>query len=137
MGFFPPWLEAHRLAAMHIDKRELLTRPRKLPAFSVELRAPVGFEFKIGQRFMLGLPDIDTHIEAPGDDVPLKPMDGVEVRAVTAATQRKVLLRAHYSGATVNVLVVAVAPAPTYSGNRDAIWKEAAATARIVFGEAA
>jgi hypothetical protein len=33
--------------------------------------------------------------------------------------------------------VVAVAPAPTYSGNRDAIWKEAAATARIVFGEAA
>jgi hypothetical protein len=122
---------------MHIPKKELLTRPQKLPPFSVELRAPMGFAFKVGQRFTLDLPDVDKHLEAPRLDVPLKPMDGVEIRAVPAATQRKVMLRAHYSGATVNVLVVAVSPEPTYAGNRDAVWKEAAATARVVFGTAA
>jgi hypothetical protein len=118
-------------------RKELLTRPSKLPAFSVELRAPLGFVFKVGQRFTLALPDIDKHLEAPGLDVPLAPVDGVEIRAVPAATQRKVMLRAHYSGATVNVLVIAVSPEPVYAGNRDAVWKEAGATARVVFGSPA
>ncbi|MDM0013935.1 hypothetical protein QTH87_15985 [Variovorax sp. J22P168] len=118
------------------DKLELQTRPRNLPAFSVELRAPMGFEFKVGQRFALDLPGIERQLESPTLDVPLKSADGSEVRAVPAATQRKVLLRAHYSGATVNVLVIAVSPTPISAGNRDAVWKEAAATARVVFGNA-
>lgn len=121
------------VAAMARQKQELLTRPQKLPAFSVELRAREGYAFKIGQRLKPDLPHIDRYLEAPSADLPLLAPDGEEVRAIPAATQRKVMLRAHYSGAVVNVIVVSVASALAYEGNRDAVWREAAATARIVF----
>lgn len=120
-------------AAIARQKKELLTRPQKLPAFSMELRAREGYTFKLGQRFTVKLPAVDRYLEAPTADVPLLAPDGEEVRAVPTATQLKVMLRAHYSGATVNVITMSVETALVHAGTREAVWKEAAATARVVF----
>ncbi|MDM0075997.1 hypothetical protein QTH90_16450 [Variovorax sp. J2P1-59] len=120
-------------AAIARQKKELLTRPQKLPAFSMELRAREGYAFKVGQRLTVALPAIDRYLAAPTTDVPLHAPDGEDVRAVPTATQLKVMLRAHFSGATVNVIILSVEPAPVHAGNREAVWKEAAATARVVF----
>ena len=124
---------AEEAAAIARQKKELLTRPQKLPAFSMELRALESYTFKVGQRFTVKLPAIDRYLEAPTPDVPLLAPDGEEVRAVPTATQLKVMLRAHYSGATVNVIAVSVDPGLAHAGTREAVWKEAAATARVVF----
>ncbi|MGJ7510545.1 hypothetical protein [Variovorax sp. GT1P44] len=124
---------AEEAAAIARQKKELLTRPQKLPAFSMELRARESYTFKVGQRFTVKLPVIDRYLEAPSADVPLLAPDGEEVRAIPTATQLKVMLRAHYSGATVNVIAVSVDAALAHAGTREAVWKEAAATARVVF----
>ncbi len=123
---------AEKSSAASKLKTELLKPLRKHEPMSIELRAPEGFEFKVGQRYAIDIPPIDEYVLKPPLDVSLISPDGVHVRAIPPAPQRRLLLRAHFGDMVVHMLVVAVASEPAYAGDRTSVWKEAVATARVV-----
>ncbi|HEY2254067.1 MAG TPA: hypothetical protein VGI11_00390 [Variovorax sp.] len=118
-------------------KKELLRPPRAPVAMSMEVRAAENHPFKIGQRLKVDLTSVDDYVRAPTMDVALVSSEGVAARGILPTLARTVLLRAHFTGVDLHILVIAVAKDPAYAGERSRIWKEAAATARVVFGNPA
>jgi hypothetical protein len=116
-------------------KKELLRPPRAPVAMSMEVRAAESHPFKIGQRLKLDLTSVDDYVRAPTMDVALVTSEGVAARGILPTLARTVLLRAHFTGVDLHIFVIAVAKDPAYAGERSRIWKEAAATARVVFGK--
>lgn len=113
-------------------KAELLKPLRKHEPMSIELRAPEGFEFKVGQSYSIDVPPLEEYVRNPPFDVGLVAPDGAKARAIPPAAQRRLLLRAHFGGLTVHIHVAEVAQEPAWASDQDGVWKEAAATARVV-----
>jgi hypothetical protein len=118
-------------AAAALRLRAELLRPlRKHEPISIEVRSDEGFVFKLAQRYTLNVPNVDRYCAQPTLDIPLRGADGTPARGIPPAAQRKLILRAHYSGFDIHLLVVAIGDGQAYAGNRDRIWNEAAATVR-------
>jgi hypothetical protein len=129
-------VEAEKQSAAARLKRELSVRPRKLPPMSIEVRGPEAFKFSVGQRLRLAAPGLDAYVCAPTLDIHMADEHGNVLRAAISAPSRKLLLRALYAGVNMQILVVAVATEAAYAGDSEGVWKEAAATARVVFESA-